>query len=206
MAVQPIMPKKVFKVLKVGHGFINGVKSWETITDDKGNIVDYTYNLPTDLEKAKKVYKETADFVTNQYIKEQLAKYQEDLADIASEYHQKLQRLSRYITKSATIESQWNLIKVLATIDKVASGELDAQQAEQSVNEVLQELPETDRTAVQKLILRLYELAVILNWKEQIWEIEEQYEAEVDACTSFEELFKLPEPADVVSRYSELNL
>ena len=149
--------------------------------DETGSPVDFRVVLnpilPSDLETAKQIMKDTVDWFTTQYIKRKFDELQEDLADIISE-KQVLE--GKFYTAGLDPETVRN--EVIA----VVSG---AKTKDEVINQL--NIPDNLVPSFDRAI----EIGKLLYWKELVWDEEAKIEAEIDMLQTIEEVYGF----DVVS-------
>jgi len=69
-------------------------------------------------------------------------------------------------------------------------GEITDEQVQKELDSYKQLTPE-DKVKILNLLKRAVEIAKIIEWKEKIWDIEEQLESQIDQIDSIEKLLEL---------------
>jgi len=182
-----MMDKKFFKLeIKDINGNLK-FKGIITSFNEMKQLISIDTTVEYDLENLKKCAKYYLDIETSRYIDLQLNRIQEDLSDIATEEPDIKSRIIR-ILKSKKINLSTD--DIIYKITQYILGEIADEQVQKELDSYKQLTPE-DKVKILNLLKRAVEIAKIIEWKEKIWDIEEQLESQIDQIDSIEKLLKL---------------
>jgi len=172
----------LIKVIKLEKFIYENIEPY--YIDEQGNKI---WNIPQDINKLKNAFKDTLDWLTTRYIVEELEKIQEELSDIATEETNIRGRIIRILRKNGI-----NLTtdEIIYKITQYLEGKITDEQVQKELEKYKQLKPE-DKIKILNLLKRAVEIAKIIEWKEKIWEIEEQLESQIDQIDNIDELLKL---------------
>jgi len=159
--------------------------NWNLKDPEQGQ---YLEDLGVDIISITKEHlKKELDKLSTRYINEQLEKIREDLSDIATEETNIRGRIIRILRKNG-IDSTTD--EIIYKITQYLEGEITDEQVQKELEKYKQLKPE-DKIKILNLLKRAVEIAKIIEWKEKIWEIEEQLESQIDQIDNIDELLKL---------------
>jgi len=197
-AVPPEQEKEFIKV--------NGTKIFRKV--DKlppSRYSSYIWNPKTeqveiDVDREKTLTKRDISKSTDSYIQQKLAELDEDLADITSEA-QVIEGRILYIAAKEGISITTDEVK-----QKIALFIAGSYTQDDAVDDLKEKgLSDEAVQSILPLLARAVEIAKMLNWKEEIWQKEEELESQVDSMT-LEELESLNVKEFCETAYTEIPL